>query len=66
MGGCRNHPYHLNNLSNYKKGGEILAVHGPFKDKNSAKDYASKRRKKGYTASLYKKSTGKWYVSVSR
>jgi hypothetical protein len=44
--------------------------HGPFKTKQNAKDYASKMRKKGFNATLYKaKGTtpGKqWKVSVTR
>ena len=40
--------------------------HGPYKNKASAKEAATKARKKGFNATLYKKATGKWYVSVSR
>lgn len=40
--------------------------HGPFKNKGNAKAYAEKARKKGLNATLYKKKTGKWYVSTTR
>lgn len=43
-----------------------MAVHGEFKNKDSAKEYANKARKKGFKATLYKKSNNKWYVSVTR
>jgi len=43
-----------------------MAVHGAFKNKDSAKNYAEKARKKGFKATLYKKTNGKWYVSVTR
>jgi len=39
--------------------------HGPFKNKGNAKDFASKMRKKGFEAGLYK-AKGKWKVSVTR
>jgi len=44
-----------------------MAVHGAFKNKNTAEDFAAKMRKKGYASTTYKKkSTHKWYVSVTR
>lgn len=43
-----------------------MTVHGSFKNKDSAKEYANKTRKKGFKATLYKKSNNKWYVSVTR
>jgi len=43
-----------------------VAVHGAFKSKQHAKEYAEKARKKGLMASPYKKSNGKWYVSTTR
>jgi len=42
-----------------------MAKHGPFKSKTNAKEYATKARKKGYNASLYKTDKG-WCVSVTR
>ena len=42
-----------------------MAAHGPFASKANAKDYASKLRKKGFGASVYKKKSG-WCVSVTR
>jgi len=42
-----------------------LASHGPFANKGNAREYASKMRKKGFGASLYKKKSG-WCVSVTR
>ena len=43
-----------------------MAVHGPYASKGNAKEDATKYRKKGYNCSLYKKKSGKWYLSVSR
>ena len=43
-----------------------MAVHGPFKNKNTAKEFAKKQRKRGLRAVPYKKSDLKWYVSVFR
>lgn len=43
-----------------------MAVHGPFKNKNNAKEFAKKQRKKGFSAVPYKKTNLKWYVSVFR
>jgi len=42
-----------------------MAAHGPFKNKGTAKEFATKMRKKGFSAALYKKK-GKWCVSVTR
>jgi len=39
--------------------------HGPFKNKTNAKEYATKARKKGFTAVVYKTEKG-WKVSVTR
>jgi len=39
--------------------------HGPFKNKTTAKNFATRMRKKGFNASLYK-AKGKWKVSVTR
>lgn len=42
-----------------------MVVHGPFKSKKTAKEYAKKARKKGHRAIPYKKGSNlKWYVSV--
>lgn len=45
-----------------------MAVHGPFKNKDTAEEFASKMRQKGFTSSPYKKKSGmrRWYCSVSR
>ena len=42
-----------------------MVEHGPFKSKGNAKDFATKARKKGFNAGLYK-AKGKWKVSVTR
>jgi len=42
-----------------------MAEHGPFKNKGNAKDFATKMRKKGFNASLYK-AKNKWKVSVTK
>lgn len=42
-----------------------MASHGPFANKGNAKDYASKMRKKGFDATIYKKKSG-WCVLVTR
>lgn len=42
-----------------------MAEHGPFGSKTNAKQFASRMRKKGFEASLYK-AKGKWKVSVTR
>jgi len=41
-----------------------MAEHGPFKTKTNAKTFATKMRKKGFVAGLYK-AKGKWKVSVT-
>lgn len=50
------------------KGGENME-HGPFKNKTNAKEYATRMRKKGFNATLYKAkgtTAGKqWKVSVT-
>jgi len=43
-----------------------MAVHGAFKSKKHAEEYAKEARKKGYAAIPYKKANLKWYVSVFR
>ena len=43
-----------------------MVVHGSFKSKKHAEEYAKEARKKGYAAITYKKANNKWYVSVFR
>jgi len=44
-----------------------MVVHGAFKDKKNAYNYAKEKRSKGYAAVPYQKSENmKWYVSVVR
>jgi hypothetical protein len=50
----------------YKKGDKKMATHGPFKNKDSAKERSKKYRKRGFKSTLYKKANGKWYVSVTK
>ena len=42
-----------------------MAGHGPFANKTNAKRFATRMRKKGFNAGLYKKKSG-WCVSVTR
>jgi len=43
-----------------------MVVHGAFKSKKHAEEYAKEARKKGYAAMTYQKANNKWYVSVFR
>ena len=43
-----------------------MVVHGSFKSKKHAEEYAKEARKKGYAAITYQKANNKWYVSVFR
>jgi cell division septation protein DedD len=43
-----------------------MVEHGPFKNKENARKFATKMRKKGFNATLYQAKGKQWKVSVTR